>query len=117
MNAGGYGCVLEYGGEEYYFHSLKISVQTRPEDTSLLNGRLYRVRAGSFSETIQLRSRISHGELPAYRTLIQTLAGGTCTVAVNGVSISGCTLLTGRISSEEGSQFADCELVLTEVTA
>ena len=116
MNSSGNPVTLTYGGTDYGFDSMTLTAACRIEDTPLIGGGHYRVRAGVNTNTLRLKGRVSFGDLAAYKALTDAFGTGRRSFTLNGVQFTGWTLLTGRLTSAEGESFAVCELILTEVT-
>jgi hypothetical protein len=116
MNANGFQTVLSYGGKQYSFDNLQMSVVNRVETTPIIGGGSIRVRACGSPETITLKARISTSDIFLYESLIKNLADGVISyMSINGAPYSGYTLASGRVTVSERQAAAVCEIILTEV--
>ncbi|MCD8095931.1 MAG: hypothetical protein LUE12_07370 [Ruminococcus sp.] len=117
MNSTGVINSVIYNGSVYYFETLKFTIANKVEDSALIDGDLYRIKAASASEIIYLKTRISHSKIFTYRALLKSLAQNVSSIRINATLFSNLTLMTGKISSPESEEFATCEITLTEVEA
>jgi hypothetical protein len=116
MNANGFQALLSYNGSKYYFESMQMSVINRIETTPTVGGGSVRVRAYGSPETITLKRKIKLSDIFSYESLIKKLAAGVITsMTINGISYSGYTLASGKITAGEQRTSAVCEIILTEV--
>jgi hypothetical protein len=116
MTPGGNKFQLTYNTGIYYFDTFQLSCNVKIEETPLLDATLYRKRAGVGRNTLKLTSRLTFGNIPIYKRLIDAFATGVRTFNINLTEYTGWTLLSGKIISEEGKPFMTCELILTEVS-
>ncbi len=115
MNASGNEICVAVGEQTYYFSTLRAVVTSRVEDTALVSGELYRVRAAGYGQTFFLKGRISLDEMSEYIGLLRELAQGANEIEINGEAFESLTLLSGRVTSGEGEAFGECEITLVEV--
>lgn len=115
MKAAKYSIVMMYGGKQYFFNDMKISVLNKTEDSATVDGGLYRVRSAASGESVYLKGRIEHTDIFVYRELLKELAGGQAKgLTINMKSFDGWTLQSGRVVSSETESFSICELTLTK---
>lgn len=115
MNAAANGAFVTIDGQSYFFETLRISASQRLETTPLYQGGAYRAASAFRNVTIYLKGRIKHEEINSYYQLLYSLLKNRKSIAINGYSYSKLILLSGKISSDEGEQYALCELTFTEV--
>lgn len=116
MTAGGNKFELTYDGDSFLFDSVRLEYGAHIEETPLLNGGLYRVRAASGRNNMRLKGRFVLERLGDYAALITAFSTGTRSFTLNDDAFTGWTLLSAKLASEEKEQFAVCELVLAEVS-
>lgn len=116
MAANGYKYTMECGNKTYFFDTLAYIYEERIEDTPMLDGTIYRVRAASGKNSIKLGCRFLYSQISRYRELFTTFGTGTRDFTLNSEQFTGWALVSGKISTEENEQFAKCELILAEVS-
>ena len=116
MTPGGEKFMLFYDPNVFYFDTMQLSYSAKIEETPLLDSTLYRKRAGSGRNTLKLTGRLTFESIPSYKRLIDAFATGVRMFYLNGEEYDNWTLLSGKITSEEGTPYLTCELILTEVS-
>lgn len=115
MNAASNGARLTYDDKSYYFETFRLTASQRLETTPLYEGGVYRAAAGAHTFTLHLKGRIKHEEVHDYYMLMYGLFRSRKGIRINGSLYADQTLLSGKISSEEGEQYAVCELTFMGV--
>lgn len=115
MNAAANGANVSIGDDTYYFETVRITMSQRLEATPMLDGRAFRAAAGDNIMKIYLKTRIKHEDIKDYAFFLRQLLKGARHVKLYDTYYLNMALLSGAISSDEGEQYAVCELTLTEV--
>lgn len=116
MNASGNTITLVYDTASYYFDTMTLTAVCRIEDTPLIDGGHYRVRTAVNTNTLRLKGRVPFSVMSGYKALMDAFGSGRRSFTLNGAGFTGWSLLSGKLSSAEGDNFAVCELILTEVS-
>ena len=94
---------------------MRFNVSGKVESTALFGGGVYRAAAAACSFSISLKARLPHESVGSYLTMMRGLAQTRTTVTIEGTAYPDLVLTSGRVTSEEGAQYAVCEMELTEV--
>ncbi len=115
MTPVGNGTAVVIGGTTYCFETVSFSVTSTVESTALFGGGVYRAATAASGLVCTMKTRFHHDSMAAYVTLMKSLASAKTTVTVDSAAYTNLVLTNGKVISEEGSQYAVCELEFREV--